>query len=196
MKNLIISAALLVAMSAAGIHTVRANDEARGAATVTIESSSRKAVYNLIYKSAATGMVRVTISNASGRVIMVDEILATGSFLRPYNFIGQPEGAYTLTIADRNGKTEVPLEYKNEVAIARPIVAVKPVNEAKYELSVTGTVEPVVVNIYDAASNLVYSDQITLAGSYSRVYNLSKLKAGNITFEVVDQNGVIRTAKF
>ncbi len=196
MKNLIISAALIVAMSAAGIHTVSANDEVRGAATATIEASSRKAVYNLIYRSAATGIVRVTISDAAGRVIMVDEILATGSFLRPYNFIGQPEGAYTLTIADRNGKTEVPLEYKNEVTIARPIVAVKPVNEAKYELSVTGTVEPIVVNIYDAASNLVYSDQINMAGSYSRVYNLNKLKAGNITFEVVGQNGVIRTAKF
>jgi hypothetical protein len=52
------------------------------------------------------------------------------------------------------------------------------------------------VNIYDAAQNLVFTDQIDKQGSFSRVYDLTKVHTSTFTFEVLGQGGILAKQQF
>jgi flagellar hook assembly protein FlgD len=193
MKKLMISAALLTVLGA----NVWANpgDEVKGAVKASVTTATKNGVYNLVYKG--TGTVKVTITNAAGEIVMTDQINAEGGFLRPYNFTTQPAGTYTLTVLDRNGKASLPLVHGGAAGQFRPNVQIKPVQDKKFELTLIGSsAQAVAVNIYDDASNLVYTDQIAQQGSFSRVYDLTKIQTGVFTFEVVSQGNVITKKQF
>jgi flagellar hook assembly protein FlgD len=191
MKKVLISAALLTVLGA----NVWANpgDEVKGAVKASVSTATKNGVYNLEYHG--TGMVKVTITNAAGEVVFTDQINTEGGFLRPYNFTSQPAGTYTLTVLDRNGRATLPLVHGT--AQLRPTAQIKPVQEKKFELTLLGSnAEEVSVNIYDAAQNLVFTDQINKQGSFSRVYDLTKIHTSNFTFEVLSQGGVITKKQF
>ena len=193
MKKLLISAALLTVLGA----NVWANpgEEVKGAVKASVSTATKNGVYNLVYRG--TGAVKVTITNAAGEVVLLDQINAEGGFLRPYNFTSQPAGTYTLTVLDRNGKATLPLVHGQNTNQLRPIAQIKSVQEKKYELTLVGSnSERVSVNIYDAALNLVFTDTIDKQGSFSRVYDLTKLSASTFTFEVLNQSGVITKKQF
>jgi hypothetical protein len=186
MKKLMISAALLTVLSA----NVWANpgDEVKSAVKASVTTTTKNGVYQLLYRG--TGAVKVTITNAAGDIVLMDQINAEGGFLRPYNFSSQPAGAYTVTVLDRNGKATLPLVHG--ATQIRPNVQIKPVQDKKFQLTLLGSnAEQVSVNIYDAALNLVYTDQIEKQGSFSRVYDLSKIQTGVFTFEVMSQGNII-----
>lgn len=193
MKKVLISAALLTVLGA----NVWANpgDDVKGAVKASVTTATKNGVYNLVYKG--TGMVKVIITNAVGEVVLVDQINAEGGFKRPYNFTTQPTGSYTLTVLDRNGKASLPLVHGDAAALARPKVQISSVEDKKFQLTMVGSnSEQVSVNIYDAGANLVFTDKIEKQGSFSRVYDLTKIYAGNFTFEVVGENGVIAKKQF
>ncbi len=193
MKKVLISAALLTVLGA----NVWANpgDEVKGAVKASVTTATKNGVYNLVYQG--TGMVKVVITNAVGEVVMVDQINAEGGFKRPYNFTTQPSGSYTLTVMDRNGKASLPLVHGNAFAQTRPKVQISPVQDKKFQLTMLGSnSEQVSVNIYDAAANLVFTDNIEKQGSFSRVYDLTKIPAGSFTFEVVSEDGVVTKKQF
>lgn len=193
MKKVLISAALLTVLGA----NVWANpgDEVKGAVKATVTTATKNGVYNLVYKG--TGLVKVIISNAAGETVMVDQINAQGGFMRPYNFTTQPTGSYTLTVLDRNGKASLPLVHGKAAEQIRPKVQINPVQDKKFQLTLVGNhSEQVSVNIYDAAANLVFTDKIEKQGSFTRVYDLTKIRTGNFTFEVVSQNGLITKKQF
>jgi hypothetical protein len=186
MKKLMISAALLTVLSA----NVWANpgDEVKSAVKASVTTTTKNGVYQLLYRG--TGAVKVTITNAAGDIVLMDQINAEGGFLRPYNFSSQPAGAYTVTVLDRNGKATLPLVHG--ATKIRPNVQIKAVQDKKFQLTLLGSnAEQVSVNIYDAALNLVYTDQIEKQGSFSRVYDLSKIQTGVFTFEVMSQGNII-----
>ena len=191
MKKLMISAALLTVLGA----NVWANpgDEVKGAVKASVTTTTKNGVYNLVYKG--TGAVKVTITNAAGEIILTDQINAEGGFMRPYNFTAQPAGAYTVTVLDRNGKASLPLVHG--AVQLRPNVQIESVQDKKFQLTLKGSsAEQVSVNIYDDASNLVYTDQIAQQGSFTRVYDLTKIQTGVLTFEVVSQGNVISKKQF
>ena len=193
MKKVLISAALLTVLGA----NVWANpgDEVKGAVKASVTTATKNGVYNLVYKG--TGMVKVIITNAAGETVLVDQINAEGGFMRPYNFTTQPTGSYTVTVLDRNGKASLPLVHGNAAELARPKVQISPVQDKKFQLTMVGShSEQVSVNIYDAAANLVFTDKIEKQGSFTRVYDLTKIPTGNFTFEVVSQNGMITKKQF
>ncbi len=191
MKKVLISAALLTVLGA----NVWANpgDEVKGAVKASVSTATKNGVYNLEYRG--TGTVKVTITNAAGEVVFTDQINTEGGFLRPYNFTSQPAGTYTLTVLDRNGKATLPLVHGTTQT--RPVAAIKSVQEKKFELTMVGSNADVVsVNIYDAALNLVFTDQINKQGSFSRVYDLTKVHTNNFTFEVLGQGGLLTRKQF
>ncbi len=191
MRKVLISAALLTVLGA----NVWANpgDEVKGAVKASVATSTKNGVYNLVYRG--TGAVKVTITNAAGEVVLMDQINTDGGFVRPYNFTSQPAGTYTLTVLDRNGKATLPLVHG--AGQLRPIAAVKPVQDKKFELTLVGSsADQVSVNIYDAAQNLVYTDHIDKQGSFSRVYDLTKVHTSNFTFEVLGQGGLLTRKQF
>jgi hypothetical protein len=191
MKKVLISAALLTVLGA----NVWANpgDEVKGVVKASVATTTRNGVYNLVYRG--TGAVKVTITNAAGEVVLMDQINAEGGFLRPYNFTSQPAGTYTLTVFDRNGKATLPVVHG--AGQFRPVAAIKPVQDKKFELTLVGSsAEQVSVNIYDAALNLVYTEQIDKQGSFSRVYDLTKIRTSNFTFEVLGQGGLLTRKQF
>ena len=191
MKKVLISAALLTVLGA----NVWANpgDEVKGVVKASVATTTKNGVYNLVYRG--TGAVKVTITNAAGEVVLMDQINAEGGFLRPYNFTSQPAGTYTLTVLDRNGKATLPLVHG--AAQLRPVAAIKPVQDKKFELTLVGSsADQVSVNIYDAAQNLVFTDHIDKQGSFSRVYDLTKIRTSNFTFEVLGQGGLLTRKQF
>jgi uncharacterized protein YfaP (DUF2135 family) len=168
-------------------------DEVKGAVKASVSTATKNGVYNLLYRG--TGMVKVTITNAAGDVVMIDQINAEGGFVRPYNFASQPAGTYTLTVLDGNGKATLPLVHG--AGQLRPNAHIVPVQDKKFELTLVGSnSELVSVNIYDAAQNLVFTDQIDKQGSFSRVYDLTKIHTSNFTFEVLSQGGVLTKKQF
>ncbi len=192
MKKVLISAALLTVLGA----NVWANpgDEVKGAVKASVTTTTKNGVYQLVYRG--TGAVKVTITNAAGEIVLTDQINAEGGFLRPYNFSLQPAGAYTVTVLDGNGKASLPLVH-GAAASVRPNVQIKPVQDKKFQLTMLGSnSEQVSVNIYDAAANLVFTDNIAKQGSFSRVYDLTKIPAGSFTFEVVSENGLVTKKQF
>lgn len=198
MKKLMISAALFTVLGA-NVAAVAADvrDGVKGAAKASVETAAKNGVYNLVYRGAGAGIVKVTIANEAGHIVMVDQINAEGGFLRPYNFAGLPTGTYTLTVLDRNGKMTLPLLHSGADVQIKPIVQIKAVDSKKYELTLLGsTAETVFVNIYDASKSLVFSEQIAQKGSFSRVYDLNKLAAANFTFEVVSPSGAVSRKDF
>ncbi len=191
MKKVLISAALLTVLGA----NVWANpgDEVKGAVKASVSTATKNGVYNLVYRG--NGLVKVVITNAAGEVVLTDQINAEGGFVRPYNFTSQPTGTYTLTVLDRNGKATLPLVYGT--AQLRPTAQIKPVQDKKFELTLLGSnAEGVSVNIYDAAQNLVFTDQISKQGSFSRVYDLTKVHTSAFTFEVLSQGGTLAKQQF
>jgi uncharacterized protein YfaP (DUF2135 family) len=128
---------------------------------------------------------------------MVDQIEGRTSFLRPYNFVALPAGAYSITVQDRNGKTTLPLVHTGNVAAVQPVVQIQPVETNKYEVKMLGSrADEVSVNIYDAAHRLVYSEKISQKGSFSRVYDLNKVNLTSVTFEVASPDGASVTKQF
>jgi len=193
MKKVLISAALLTVLGA----NVWANpgDEVKGAVKATVTTATKNGVYNLVYKG--TGTVKVIITNVAGETMLVDQITTEGGFNRPYNFTGQPAGTYTVIVWDRNGKASLPLVHADASAQIRPKVQITPVQDKKFQFTMVGSnSEQVSVNIYDATANLVFTDNIEKQGSFSRVYDLTKLPTGNFTFEVVSPSGVITKKQF
>ncbi len=71
MKKVIISAALLMVMGA-DVLASGVNDGIKGSAKANVETTTRNGVYNLIYKTATAGTVKVTITNGAGEVVLVD----------------------------------------------------------------------------------------------------------------------------
>jgi hypothetical protein len=196
MKKIIISAALLMVMGA-DVLASGGNDGIKGSAKANVETATRNGVYNLIYRTTTTGTVKVTITNSVGEVIMVDQIEGRTSFLRPYNFVALPAGAYSITVQDRNGRTTLPLVHTGKVAAVQPVVQIQPVETNKYEVKMLGSrADEVSVNIYDAAHRLVYSEKISQKGSFSRVYDLNKVNLTSVTFEVASPDGASVTKQF
>lgn len=167
-------------------------DDAKGTAKAVISTTSRASVYNLVYTSAKSGFVRVVIKDQTGRVVMEDVIQSQKGFVRPYNFSGMPVGNYNVTVADANGKTDLAVAYSNLVSSTVRKAEVTALENQKYQLRLVGcTADAVEVTIFDRNNQQIHSETLTQQGSFVRVYDLSKLKAEGVSFEIKTENGLV-----
>ena len=158
---------------------------------VKVENTVRPSVYNLVYKAEKANKVSVKITDEAGRVILTDEVYGK-NFARPYNFNSVPTGKYNIEVSDKTSSQTVALDHN--YASIDPIreVAVKPIENNKYELTFIGNqAENVFVNIYDKNNELIHTETIDKKGSFSRVYDLKKINASGYTFEVSVADKVI-----
>ncbi len=192
MKNSILSFALALVVSA-NVFANNAADEVKAASRVEVSTTSRAAVYNLVYSSAKTGLVRVAIKNQAGTVVMQDEIFNTNKgFIRPYNFSIMPSGNYSIIVKDAAGQTELAVSYANVAISGVRKAEVKATEASKYQLRLIGNVSEVVeVTIFDKSGTAIYSEALTQKGSLVRSYDLSKMKNAAATFEIKSDGKVV-----
>jgi len=160
-------------------------DNAKDAARIAVATTAHPNVYNLVYNSAKSGMVKVVIKDQTGKVVLEDEILNQKGFIRPYNFKGMPTGNYNVVVIDAAGKTELAVAYSNAVINTVRKAEVKSLENNKYQLRLVGnTADAVEITIYDRDGQTIHSEVLAQQGSFTRVYDLSKLKTAHLTFEV------------
>jgi hypothetical protein len=197
MKTKSILIALLVTVMSTMLF---ANDREKSSdAKAIIRNSGKSSVYQLVYLSEAPGTVNVSILDSKGNTIMTDRVKnVEDGFMRPYNFSALAEGNYLIEIQDSQGKVKVPFIHKVSRAVQPMQVKVKALpTDKKYQVIMVGSQADVLqVNILDEANTLVYTDYIDATGSFSKVYDLTKVKASNFTFEIRNSNEVISTQQF
>lgn len=184
MKKSIILAVLAVAVNAS-VFAADNLDNAKGAANAVVTTTTRPNVYNLVYSPTKAGRVTVTIQNQSNVVVLQEDLFAEKGFIRPYNFTGMPTGSYKVTVTDAAGKTELAVAYNTTVVNAVRKAEIKPLDAKKYQLRLVGnTADAVEVTIYDQFGSAVHTETLTQKGSFTRIYDLNKIKANHLTFEV------------
>jgi hypothetical protein len=192
----ILTALLITVMST----MLLANDREKASdAKAIIRNSGKNAVYQLVYLSEVPGTVSVSILDAKGNTIMTDRVKnVEEGFMRPYNFSALAEGNYVIEVHDSKGIVKVPFIHKVTKAVQPLQVKVKALpTDKKYQLIMVGSQEDVLqVNILDGTNTLVYTDYIDANNSFSKVYDLTKVKANNFTFEIRNSNEVISTQQF
>ena len=166
-------------------------DNASGASGVAVVKKVAN-TYNLIYKAAKAGDVKVYILDSKNTVVFKESIKTTEGFSRPYNFEGLAEGEYTMEIVDNTGKQVEKIH--NYATKVKKTFNVRKVNgDDKLILSVSGKgTEIINVKIYDRTNTLVYNVDKEIVGDFAQLYNVKSLK-GDFTFEVTGENGESKT---
>lgn len=145
--------------------------------------------FKLYYKGSEQDDVKVSIHDASGRIVFSETIKDIEGFVRPYNFAHLPEGDYSIKVTDRSGRQIQKISYKHEKA--EPLAHLLKVSgsNAKYLLTVSNQADgDVTVKIYDGSNNIIYNKKEPASKEFAKIYNLEGI-AGQFTFEVTDQKG-------
>jgi hypothetical protein len=162
----------------------------------TFISEATTGVYKLVYKTTGAGKVKVSIYDENRDLIFTETLTNVESFIRPYNFSNLSQGDYTIVVEDKTGKTEEKVAYYFK-KVESAVEVTKIANEAnKYLLSVENKETDLIdVKILDAERNILHEESMTVNGKFSVIYNLTTIK-GEITFEVIGSDGLIKTIKY
>jgi hypothetical protein len=187
MKTLLKSVILVCAMAATSFAT---------AASFTVKES-KNSVFKVQYVSEQKGTVEVTILNKQNEIVFSEAISSTGSFIRPYNFSNLTEGEYTIVLKDENGEQRQTINYSASKTNPFAHVIAVPNQEDKFWLNiVTNGEERMNVRIYSLTGELLYEHAEVVTGSYSKIFNVSKLNQLSVVFEVSNGNGTVYTSLF
>ena len=169
-------------------------------ASFTIIPANNSAVYNVFYKSAEAGRVRITISNSANQIVFSEILNNVTSFKRPYNFMELEQGEYTITLEDKHGKQVEKVKYFMNEITSFVRVSQIPGASDKYLVNVaTNGQETVNVKIYSNKHELLHEEHVKISGNYGVVFNLSQVKASLapvVIFEVTTGSGKTETAMF
>jgi hypothetical protein len=187
MKTLLKSVILVCTMAAASFAS---------AASFTVKES-KNSVFKVQYVSEQKGTVAVTILDKKNQVIFEEKIYSNGSFVRPYNFSNLTQGEYTIVMKDENGEQSQTINYSSAKMTSFASVSEIPNQQAKFWLNIVNNAEEkMYVRIYSLKGDLLYDQSVTVAGSYSRVFNVSQLNQPSVVFEISNSSGVIFNSLF
>ena len=155
-----------------------------------------QSVIKLFYQSEKQGKVIVRIFDVNNALVHVDRIHNKNGFVRPYNFKELSEGEYRFEITDFDGKVEKVVEHSIKKAERNAMIRARlssvDENENKMKLDVLGVTDEVVfVKILDNNREEIYSETIDIQNSFSRIYNLKKLRDREVSFEVLTENKLL-----
>lgn len=184
------TAAALVLVTGMALASKNTN-EATKSSQVKITQSTAMGVYNLRFAADAPGQVIVRIANAKGNTLLKEKIAYQSSFERPYNLQGLPDGTYRVTVEKDGNVVEETIHHIKGLAAEKVDydVEVNQIAQGKYELLVKKTGhEAVKVKIADRNGVIFFSGAIDEAGSFSKVFDLSKVVANDVQMEVTMGN--------
>lgn len=166
--------------------------------TLSVTATAKTNVFNIYYKSAEKGNVIITIYNDQNTVVFKEVIYAVTSFVRPYNFDSAKDGQYTIVIEDKNGKRTETINCQHPKMTNFINVAQVPNQENKYWFfAANGGSDVMSLRIVAADGVVLHEQTIEVAGSFTKVYDLNKVKNHTgVTFEIVDGNGKLYQTKF
>jgi hypothetical protein len=167
------------------------------AKTIVSVTPAAASVYNVNYKSLETGRVKISIFNERNTMVFSEVLNNVASFNRPYNFSELQAGVYTIVLEGKDGKQIQTITH----TVNKPstFISVKEVASAvkKYQVNViSSTTETVSVRIYNATSDLIHEETMTVNGFSGFIFDLNQIKSNNITFEVSTASGKTERASF
>lgn len=185
-KSILIAALIMVGSVSA---MAEKPETATGLAVVPVKGSN---VYKVIYKGDNEGKVKVNLYNNEAQVVFT-QTMANSGFILPLNFSNLSSGEYTVELVDANGKKAQKFVHGIATTPANYIHVSKIASEeGKYLISVRNA-NAINVKIYDR-SGLIFDESKTLAGDFAQVYAVKV--PGELTFEITDANGNVKTARF
>lgn len=150
--------------------------------------------YRLTYRSKGDCAVRIEVLDKEGSKLLSEQIRQKKSFTKPYSFENLDLGEYTFKVIDSNGIYVSKIKRTSDVNM---VANINKVDEEKAEVTVRGEfMGPVSVNIFDRNDVLVFDDYIDQEKGFSKVYDLSKVKAEELRIEVVAERKLLATAEF
>ncbi len=150
--------------------------------------------YSLTYLKNGSCQVQVSIQNVSGKEVLSDMIKTRRSFKKIYDFKGLPNGLYSFILTDEDGTITKKITYNyGELNPVAEVITFEEEEKVKVTVKSNGrTLEPVSINIYDSKNELIFGDYVDLGKSFSRKYDVSKLKkVDKLTVEVIESGKVI-----
>jgi hypothetical protein len=191
-KYLLSLIAFVVLMSA-----VNAKDGEKSKSSAGVAIMKNGTVFKLFYKAETKGTVRIAIYNEKNDKLYSETLRHISNFMRPYNFSTLKEGEYTIEVTDESGKVLKKVSYINKPSPSRDgkqiYLKSLPGNSDKYVLSVNSKSKDVLsIRIYDNLNQILYNSKEAISGDFSRIYRV-KNKQGKVTFQVIDQEGNVKT---
>ena len=166
--------------------------------SVALLNSKGSNIVKVLYKAPRVGKVRISIIDERHEMIFSETLRKVNGFMRPYNFDGLPDGAYTIQIDDEYGKQVEKLNYHfgtidNSASTGKLIRLAKLPGTDKYVLTGrTQKEDEIQVRVYDDANKLVFEENRKVSGEFGKIYNLEGL-SGPFTIEVADSKGLLQT---
>jgi hypothetical protein len=153
-----------------------------------------KDLYQLTYLNQGECNVVVEVLDKDGHVLHAERIKRKNSFTKPYNFRNLSLGEYSIKITDEAGVYLTKIKRSAEVNMVASIIKL---DDEKAKIIVKGEfMAPVSVNIIDSHNVHVFDDYIDHESSFSKVYDLSKVRADELRIEVVSESKMLATAEF
>lgn len=191
-RSLFIAALVVVSATVAALGKEEPNN--KGLAVVPVKGAE---VFKVIYKAENAGKIKLNIYNTKSEIVFAETFTGTDGFICPLNFTGLQAGEYTIELIDATGKRTEKVNYKPVSATPKNVHISRLANEnGKFLVSVSSTGnEQINVKIYDAANNLVHSENKSIEGNFAQLYTVKNV-TGSLTFEVTDKAGNTKTVRF
>jgi hypothetical protein len=154
----------------------------------TVVAGENANIFKVVYKSASTNRVQVSILNNNDEVVFSESFSKMNGFSRPYNFNGLPEGEYTIEVKDNQGKKMEKVNYC--LGTIKSLIKVTKISTelSKFMLSVPNQGENKInVTIFNEEGDVMLQETREAVGDFAIVYNL--VKTGSYTFVVSDKMG-------
>jgi len=193
MKKLSFLAALLIVISAASF-TEAKNTVVKPNVKPKFQMVAKSDVkFDLYYASETSGEVSVSIYNAKGRKISDKTIKSVKNFKRTYDFSKLEPGKYKIVVRNESGTSNQEITYQIKEARLKTFVSKLPEGQSlKVHVGDFEASQPVMVKIYNQKNKLIHSEEIKNAESFSRVYDLNKVRSQTVSV-LIENNGERQT---
>lgn len=169
--------------------------------TSAVEVTQEKNTFYVKYfnKTEEERDIIVSIFSEQNQVVFSESIKSMGSFRKPYNFSGLPDGIYIIKITDDQQVIIRPVQFQKVGAKATMLALeemkkdlVPVVNElteraGKFKVSIYAKKDyKLVIKILDGKGNTLFEEEA--ASKTAKVYDLSKIFSGKFYFQFYDTN--------
>lgn len=170
-------------------------------ASVTVIQDKNVFFVNYFSRIENERNIIVSIYNEQNQVVFTETINNTGSFKKPYNFFGLPDGIYIIKITDEQMVTIRPVRYVAEITTEMAAAAERLQNlkkdllirvsrtedkSSKYKIDILSDhIHQLELKIYDKNNELVYEG--ATESKTSRVYVLRNPFSDKFQFKFYDK---------